>query len=528
MMKPTDQTNVDKLSNGIFYTPESIARELAITIRKSLDVSNPLRILDPSCGQGALLHETRSIIGLHHIFDGCDLFLPTDKLLYQYCNIHQCNFFDYPTSQKYDLIVTNPPYIQAGKLDRNTKSIMYDVYSKVAPIKQTCDLWVYFLVKSIQHLKVNGTLAAILPWSFLEADYSHSLREWLTKHFEHIQVLVLKDSHFQNTVKRVLLLWLQGYNSETKSIRISYSDRIEKRHPYIRIKSDLWPTSGLAMDVGIYSDSLLSQAQKHGFSPISDYASVSIGVVTGANSYFILNQNDAYNNGFDSESLIPIFSQTRELSGLETCTLPHKSLIQFDNVNINIERYIINGIDKGINLRSHCVRRNKIKAEKKKHEENINLNKWCTVDPGRIPDAIFTYRASKIPYISLNPCGFQCTNAFHKVIFNSSVSKDQMRWIAVSVLSNISQFFFERFGRHYGNGILKIEPSVLKKTLVYAPIGLKMPDSDFRDIAMLLKQDNKEDASLKATDLLKKHVSLPVSYWTLIDDTLKLIRKRRF
>ncbi len=108
--------NMHIVKNGIFYTPESIATELVSGIKDIYGDEKSINILDPSCGEGALLRGVEKVLGSNHTFHGCDLFQP--KNFPEQCNwlFFKTDFFDYSTSNIYDLIVTNPPYIQAGNI----------------------------------------------------------------------------------------------------------------------------------------------------------------------------------------------------------------------------------------------------------------------------------------------------------------------------------------------------------------------------------------------------------------------------
>lgn len=499
------------VENGIFYTPEAVARELAIGVQERISSQAKLRILDPSSGDGALLRALENNLGSNQEFHGCDLFHSPKFPVAKNWDFEKSNFFEYESAAKFNAIATNPPYIQYGRLSQKTRNALYERYSKNVPIHKNSDLWLYFMLKSISHLADNGVLAAVIPWSFLEADFAHPFREWLVSKFKSIDVLVLRDRHFETTEKRVLLLWLSGYGHKTDSIKIGFSEHVEKEHSYSEVTPDAWKSSGLMANVGFQTESLLSQARDAEFRAVSTYASAQIGVVTGANSFFILNKRGAEEFGFGEKATVPIFTATADLDGLKTPVAVKKVLIQFPQLTKRRRSYIGSGIELDLDKRSHCVRR----------------TPWYQVDIGKVPDAIFTYRVSTIPYMSLNPSGSQCTNTLHKIFFNSDVSKRQRKWIALSMLSSISQLSLEHHGRHYGNGVLKIEPSTLKSALVFGPKNLKLPTSQFNAVSNLLQNGKKEDASNLATSIVKEHSTLPDEYWGRVQETLTAIRDRR-
>ena len=215
------------IENGIFYTPEKIAEELILGTLPFITNRKSLRILDPSCGEGALLKAASQILNEQTSLLGCDLFFPENRDESFNWHFIKSNFFDYTTEEKFDLICTNPPYIQYGRLDKGQRNELHAEFSKTLPISKRSDLWVYFLIKSIEHLKINGTIGAIIPWSFLEADFAQVFRKWLSERFGSIQILVLKDKHFAGTEKRVLLLWLADYGKNTNTITLGFSDHIE-------------------------------------------------------------------------------------------------------------------------------------------------------------------------------------------------------------------------------------------------------------------------------------------------------------
>jgi len=95
------------------------------------------------------------------------------------------------------------------------------------------------------------------------------------------------------------------------------------------------------------------------------------------------------------------------------------------------------------------------------------------------------------------------------------------------MLSSVSQLSLEYKGRHYGNGVLKIEPSTLKSALVFAPKNIKLPVGRFNSVSRLLQQGKKVAASDLATSIVREHSTLPDDYWDQVQETLTAIRSRR-
>jgi len=86
----------------------------------------------------------------------------------------------------------------------------------------------------------------------------------------------------------------------------------------------------------------------------------------------------------------------------------------------------------------------------------------------------------------------------------------------------------EHLGRHYGNGMLKIEPSALKAALVYAPSRKASPSDEFDKVSSLLTKGKKAEASEVASKVLKKHAEVHAGTCKMVRAALHAIRLRRF
>jgi adenine-specific DNA-methyltransferase len=500
-------------ANGIFYTPEPVAQLLADL---AIDRSD-IKIFDPSCGEASLLtaayNKCRQMTESNSVkahFVGCDLFKPKTFPAKRNFEFFRSDFFNFKSNMKYDLILTNPPYIQFGRIPEDSRKQYYKTYGKPLNMSKNMDLWAYFLFKSSQHLNDGGSLAAILPWSLLEADYSSKIRKWFLEQFSKIKVLVLKNAHFESTEKRVLLVWLSGFGRPCESVKIAFANSCSDKIVFHSLEQAEWMAKKPLMSFDSPAPIVFDQLDKVGFSKLENYADIRIGVVTGANDYFILNKQLAISKGFSEKSTIPIITSVKELDSLELRKMPGRSLIQFDRLTIKKHTYIRIGKKNNLDKRTHCKRR--------KHG-------WYKVDAGEKPDAMFTYRVSLFPYLVLNPHGFLCTNSLHKLYFKN-LSQNQKKWLQISLLSIFGQLSLEYHARHYGDGIIKIEPGPLKYAWVYVS-DEQMNDSDYISISDCIKKGDKEQACIKATELVVSRLGLDSGLIKNTISALNDIRLRR-
>ena len=446
---------VNNRLNGIYYTPTGLAGFL---VKPLIDRSN-LYIFDPAYGEGSLLLAAEKIfnekIGLHNgnlnLF-GCDIH-PVNGLLEHLpsSDLLALDFFEYPLENKFDVILMNPPYVRHHLIGREKIKVYQKLISNICHLDYTSDLWTYFLVKSIGHLREGGNVGAILPWSFLQADYACNLRTWLTEIFGEIRTLALGAKYFNNAKERVVLVWLKYYGKSCKSIKITFSKRIKEDIPYIDMDVNKWISDKVVFNEVSDSQFILSRyIRDFGFSKFENYADVRIGVVTGADDYFIISDTIANEIKASEGDLISIYTTSREFRGLYNNGIAQlKKLLVLSKKNAEYyQNYIKRGEGKRYHFRSHSLRR----------------NPWYAVNIGETPDAFFPYRMSQLPYLIRNEGKVQCTNSVHRIYFKN-LSESEIKWIQISLMSVVGQLSLERESKTYGRGMLKIEPKSLKNSV---------------------------------------------------------------
>lgn len=150
--------NLDISNLGQVFTPNFIVNDMLNLIK------NKGLILEPSCGNGAFTKHLSNFIGIE-----------IDK---KFCgkNILNVDFFDYSLDEKFDTIIGNPPYVRYQDINYETK-IKLQTYKNM--FDERSNLYLFFIFKSILHLKNGGELIFITPRDFLKNTSSIKLNEFI-------------------------------------------------------------------------------------------------------------------------------------------------------------------------------------------------------------------------------------------------------------------------------------------------------------------------------------------------------------
>ncbi|MCQ2313353.1 MAG: N-6 DNA methylase [Paludibacteraceae bacterium] len=158
---------------GQYFTEEVIADFMTSLI------SHPKKstVLEPSCGKGVFL-KTLS----EHGFDQVSAYEIDTNLAREYSCIRYESFISSPLSEKFDIIIGNPPYVRWKNLEEELKTELQGNTLWNKYFNSLCDYLFIFILKSIEQLNDQGELIFICSDYWMNTTHSRSLRNYMCSH----------------------------------------------------------------------------------------------------------------------------------------------------------------------------------------------------------------------------------------------------------------------------------------------------------------------------------------------------------
>jgi len=224
----------EKKDNGIYFTPPSCIYNNLQLLQPYM--SNVTSVLEPSCGSGEYiralhsLYPTLNITGIEYnktIYDGIVGHFSEENI-----SIRNADYLQYKPTTKYDLIIGNPPYYVMKK-DAVAKE--YYKYFDGRP-----NIFILFIVKSLQLLNENGILSFILPKNFLNCLYYDKTRAFIKDNFQILHIVDCKDDKYIETQQETIILIIKkcchSLAIDNSPFVLSISDHTIFTNEQIRIK----------------------------------------------------------------------------------------------------------------------------------------------------------------------------------------------------------------------------------------------------------------------------------------------------
>lgn len=532
MKKNRPSLEAQKLRGG-YYTPNEIASFICNWgINKTTQ-----RVLEPSCGDGnfveaaILRFRELGIVGENLIgrIKGIELIeeeslkakLRAKALGLNSTTIVNSDFFKYVSSNgidKYDLAIGNPPFIRYQNFPEEHRKLAIEMMQalNLSPNRLT-NIWVPFLVVASSLLKDDGKLGMVIPAELFQVKYAAETRIFLSRFFERITIVTFKKLVFSDIQQEIVLLLCERKAETSPGIRVIECNNLSDLDALdfesingTRVKpldhtTEKWTKYFLDENE---IDLLRRLKNDERFCTCGDLMEVDVGLVTGRNEFFMLN-DDQVNYWKLRPFTIQVASKSNQLKGI--------SLRNSDLKNNSIagsEMYLFIPPNKDFkDLPKSCQDYIRF-GEKRNFHTGYKCSirkRWYLTPSLWVPDAFALRQVGDYPKLILNKTQSSSTDTIHRVKFKDCVNK---KLVPLLFLNSLTFAFSEITGRSYGGGVLTFEPTEIEELRIPRPQDIEVDSSEIDQLIRKRKID--QVLEIMDTELLIRKVGLSS------DEVLKL------
>lgn len=495
---------------GGFYTDPSIASFLV----KWIKALAPRSLLEPSCGDGAFLDaiEEQHITSLKQI-TACELNeeeaakaanrtkLPVHVLNTDFLSWY---LFQAQNEERFDAVVGNPPFIRYQYLPEEQQLLSEMIFAQLGlPFTKHTNAWVPFVLASIRLLRPGGRIAMVIPSEIFHIPHAQSLRHYIAEQCSQILILDPEEIWFNDTLQGTVLLLAEKKRTLSEKGKGVAIIPVTNRQTLSTDPEDYFHnavyTNGVTIEgkwmpvfLSLGERALLSQLKaRSDIKSFSEIASVDVGIVTGANNFFLV--PDSTVNEFALHRWAhPMFGRSNHVQGLvysekdheanKNTGLPANFLWfqeeQIEELPINVRNYLDIGLSQKLHTRFKCRTR----------------KLWYKVPSVYSAPIAMLKRAHHYPRLVLNSADAYTTDTAYR-IRPLGIKPEAL---VLGFVNSLTCLTAEMEGRHYGGGVLELVPSEIERLLVPVIKGtvaeLAAADLRFRsakdDSEFLCRQDS--------------------------------------
>jgi adenine-specific DNA-methyltransferase len=297
-----------KIRLGQYYTSPEVA-ELLLSLAEA---KRSARVLEPSFGEGVFL-KTLLQAGYRDI-TAYDIDKKNYKMVLgnfgEEVSLYNKSFLSAPREENYDLIIGNPPYVRWSNIDKATKEFLRNDSFWKQYSSGEWDLLYAFILWSAELLTRGGELLFIVPYNWFTATHAASLRHYLLQeghltdiiHFSEYKVFRdaspnaiifrWKKDKISSLIRTVELQTRSKDSGEVVSQAKAYQQKLlrgeEGKNKDWKYFLAQQPKDKRPWYLITRQEARFVERVERGSPPLSKAAQVGVGLVSGCNEAFIL------------------------------------------------------------------------------------------------------------------------------------------------------------------------------------------------------------------------------------------------
>jgi adenine-specific DNA-methyltransferase len=467
------------------YTPFSVAE----AVIKATRPKPALSWLEPSAGRGAFLAALHGIGVSSDRITAIDLD-PVPQRADRWANFHRgIDFLKWSgiTTQRFDRIVGNPPYVPLDGLPRDERERI----TASSGLRGTGNLWAAFVVCSLKLLRAEGAFGMVLPAACEYANYAEPLRARLRNSFEALHVCRCSRPIFPDVEEGAVILI---------GLRYGKPNRLVARHECVDIRTLVESLSQIKNTKQRSRSKIPLQGTVGCHTvPFGALATVRIGAVTGDAGYFLMNESRRAELGLPRRATIPVVSKAQHLFVAE---LTEKRFFRLSKNGERVWLFRPLSRDVGHPRVQRYLNLKPAKRGCRKGRYKIKIrNLWYKTPLPRRPHAFVSGMSDLGPWLCFNKTpGVSATNTLYTVRFRSCLTASQRVAVALALLTSSAQSQIANKKRRYAGGLSKVEPCDLAQIRIPPPTQANGAIDTYRRAVRFLVEGDRKRATKLADD----------------------------
>ncbi|MCU8009940.1 N-6 DNA methylase [Shewanella sp. SM87] len=533
-----EQTS-QKLRGG-YYTPQNLADYVTQWVLST----NPATILEPSCGDGVFVQALANNDCDKNINLSCfELFDTEASKALERCKLNSLSnasvtegdFLVWANEQIkkqksiFDGVLGNPPFIRYQFLEKNFQEQAQLVFEQLGlKFTKHTNAWVPFLLSSLALLKQGGRMGMVIPSEISHVMHAQSLRSYLGRVCSKIVIIDPKEIWFEGTLQGAVIILAEkkkdisvasqgvgivsvsGYDFLQDDPNVLFDAAVGINGETVQGK---WTKATLDIDELQLIKKIIAHPNVRQF---KDIAKVDVGIVTGANKYFLVD-NETVESYELERFAYPMFGRSQHCPGIvydkyqhlenQKQGLPTNFLYidkEYENLSERVKDYIELGEAEEYHKRYKCRIR----------------KPWFKVPSVYSTEIGMLKRCHDAPRLIHNKIGAYTTDTAYRV--TSTVTSAEN--LVCSFLNPLTVITAELEGRFYGGGVLELVPSEIEK--LYIPIvdGL---EHNVDELNQLIKDGEIERVIRQQGLLILSELGFSQQDNEMLVDIWKKLRDRR-
>jgi len=481
-----ENESAQKLRGG-YYTPSDLAAFIARWVK---DIK-PKRVLEPSCGDGVFLGALGAVGGFEKsTIMAFELDSGEAKKAHSRAvdaglsaDVFAQDFLGWATdhwaqeNEKFDAVIGNPPFIRYQYLPKPFQVLSEKIFHELnLKFTKHTNAWVPFILASMALLRPGGRLAMVVPTEIIHVMHAQSLRSYLGRECRRLVIIDPRELWFAGTLQGAVILLAEKRAGEADKAEGLGMYPVQGREFVDLEPVDVfaapqaingktvqgkWTRALLNMEVRSLFDTLSEHREVHRF---KDIAKVDVGIVTGANKFFLVPDETVKSYKLDKWAH-PMFGRSEHCPGIIYDERQHAenatkgsptNFLWFDTLPSKLERGVREYIQLGESENLHNRYKCRIRTP------------WYKVPSVYTSEVGMLKRSHETPRLILNTIGAYTTDTAYR-IQTRDVAAERLVGCFLNPLTALSA---EIEGRHYGGGVLELVPSEIEQLLIPLPKNL--------------------------------------------------------